>query len=386
MHHREVFHSHFLPSFDFMHGARQRALGFAVCAVVRRGAALSVTSIGRCWGSAAGTKHAIKAADRLVGNRHLAAEAEAVYQRLAARIIAPYSQAVILVDWSDAHPDRQMQILRATVCFAHRSLVLYEQVFRLSQYNSHQAHRQFLQALARILPEGVMPTLVTDAGFRNPWFREVRAMGWHFVGRLRSNARWCAVGQASWQSLPELHAQAGRRAKSLGHGLLAQTQSLEGRLYLAPRPRKARGKPARNSHTRNDQRNRKSHWQPWVLFSSLDRPAADILAMYRQRMSIEAGFRDLKSARFGLGMEHGRVSTPARLTVLLLIAALAIWVLAWIGWLARQAGISRRLQANTVRHTEVLSVSTIARILFRRPEWGEWLRQCRWNEKFVGIG
>jgi hypothetical protein len=386
MHHREVFHSHFLPSFDFMHGARQRALGHAVRAVVQRGAALSVTSIGRCWGSAAGTKHAIKAADRLVGNHHLAAEAEAVFQRLAARILAPHTRPVVLVDWSDAHPDRKMQILRATVCFQRRSLVLYERVFRLSQYNSHKAHRRFLRGLARILPEGVVPILVTDAGFRNPWFRAVRAMGWHFLGRLRSTVQWCAVGQACWQTLPELHARARRCAQALGRGLLAREHSMEGHLYLAPRPHKTRGKAARSSHTRNDQRHRKSHWQPWVLFSSLELPATDILGMYRQRMSIEAGFRDLKSARFGLGMEYGRVSTLARLTVLLLIAALAIWVLAWIGWLARQAGISHRLQANTVRHTEVLSVSNIARILFLRPEWAEWLRQCRWDQEFVGIG
>jgi len=386
MHRREVFHSHFLPSFDFMHSARERALGFAVSAVVRRGASLSITSIGRCWGSAAGTKHAIKAADRLVGNHHLATEAEAVYQRLAAGIIAPHTRPVLLVDWSDAHPDRHLQILRATLRFQRRSLVLYEQVFRLSQYNSHEAHRQFLQALARILPEGVVPIVVTDAGFRNPWFRAVRAMGWHFLGRVRSTAHWRAVGQACWQSLPELHARAGQRGKALGPVQLAREHSLEARLYLAPRPPKARGAAARRSHARNDQRNRKSHWQPWVLFSSLKLPAADILRMYRQRMSIEAGFRDLKSARFGLGMEHGRVSTPARLTVLLLIAALSLWVLARIGWLARQAGISRRLQANTVRHTEVLSACTIARILFLRPEWAEWLRQCRWDPRFVGIG
>jgi hypothetical protein len=32
-------------------------------------------------------------------------------------------------------------------------------------------------ALAEMLPDGAAPTLVTDAGFRNPWFRAVVARG-----------------------------------------------------------------------------------------------------------------------------------------------------------------------------------------------------------------
>jgi hypothetical protein len=382
----EVFHSQWLPSFPFMHRARQGALRLGVQALVVHGASLTIKSIGHCWSSDVDTKHGIKAADRLVGNPHLAAESEAIYQVMAGRILKPDSRPVVLVDWSDAHPDRQMQILRATVKFAGRSLVLYEQVFPLSLYNSRRAHQEFLQALARVLPKGVSPILVTDAGFRNPWFREVQAMGWDWLGRVRSTAQWRCLEHAGWQELTELHAQAGRHGQWLGQVQMARETPHQGYLYLAPKPHKARRKPSRNSNTRNDKRNRKSYSQPWVLFSSLDRPATEIIQIYRQRMTIEAGFRDLKSARFGMGMEYGRVTQLRRLKVLLLIAALAMWVLLSIGWMARIDGISRRLQANTIRDSEVLSVFNIARSLFERSRYHDWLRGCRFDEKFEGIG
>lgn len=386
MQQHEVFHSSWLPSFPFMHRARERALSLGVRAIVVQGASLTIRSLGESWRSGAKTKHSIKAADRLVGNAHLADECEAVYRVLAARSLAAGSRPVVLVDWSDAHPDRQMQILRASIPFAGRSRVLYEQVFPLSQYNSRAAHRQFLQALARVLPQGVCPILVTDAGFRNPWFREVQALGWDWVGRVRSTVRWRPIDQQRWQRLPDLQARAQRRAQSIGPAQLARESPLQGYLTLAPRPNKLRHRPARHSRSRNDQRNRKSYSQPWVLFSSLNRPAMEILRLYRQRMSIEAGFRDLKSARFGIGMEYGRVTQLARLKVLLLIAAIAHYILIGIGFKARQQGISRQLQANTVRHTPVLSASNIARILFNRPEFQEWLKQCQPDEIFVGIG
>ncbi len=39
--------------------------------------------------------------------------------------------------------------------------------------------------MATPIPEDVQPILVTDAGFRAPWFRAVEAMGWYWRGRLR---------------------------------------------------------------------------------------------------------------------------------------------------------------------------------------------------------
>ena len=47
------------------------------------------------------------------------------------------------------------------------------------------AEKQLLQRLRALLPKSVTPILVTDAGFRAPWFRAVARFGWHYIGRLR---------------------------------------------------------------------------------------------------------------------------------------------------------------------------------------------------------
>jgi hypothetical protein len=84
--------------------------------------------------------------------------------------------------------------------------------------------------------------------------------------------------------------------------------------------------------------------------------AKKVVRIYRARMQIEEALRDLKSARFGLGMEYHRTARAERLAVLLLIAALALMVLWLIGTAARQRGFARHYQANTIRTHHVLSV------------------------------
>lgn len=66
-----------------------------------------------------------------------------------------------------------------------RTLTILDMIFPDGQQGSPAAEKQFLQRLATLIPEGVKPILVTDAGFRAPWFRAVEAMGWYWLGRLR---------------------------------------------------------------------------------------------------------------------------------------------------------------------------------------------------------
>ncbi|WP_427901927.1 hypothetical protein [Motilimonas cestriensis] len=35
------------------------------------------------------------------------------------------------------------------------------------------------------MPPSCTPILITDAGYRNTWFRQVEALGWYWLGRLR---------------------------------------------------------------------------------------------------------------------------------------------------------------------------------------------------------
>ena len=62
---------------------------------------------------------------------------------------------------------------------------------------------------------------------------------------------------------------------------------------------------------------------------------------YRQRMQIEESFRDLKSQHFGEGLERSRSDGTGRFTVLVLIAALAAFLLWLLGTAAEHRGLPR---------------------------------------------
>ncbi|MCE4300561.1 transposase, partial [Xanthomonas hortorum] len=95
------------------------------------------------------------------------------------------AQPVIVIDWSDLKPDKSWCLLRAAVPVGGRTLTLLDMVVPGKQQGSPGAERRFLQQLRALVPDDVRPILVTDAGFRTPWFRAVSAMGWCWVGRLR---------------------------------------------------------------------------------------------------------------------------------------------------------------------------------------------------------
>lgn len=92
------------------------------------------------------------------------------------------------------------------------------------------------------------------------------------------------------------------------------------------------------------------------------------MSIYRKRMQIEEGFRDVKSLRFGFGFAFDlhRTPCPRRIEVLLLIAALACYALYLAGLQAQTTGRSRRFQSNSVRHKTVLSLWRIGLEYLRR--------------------
>ncbi|SEJ47942.1 Transposase DDE domain-containing protein, partial [Azotobacter beijerinckii] len=81
-----------------------------------------------------------------------------------------------------------------------------------------------------------------------------------------------------------------------------------------------------------------------------------VAAIYRRRMQVEEGFRDLKSHRLGFGLELHRSRCPRRIEILLLIAVLASYALCLLGLQAREAGHERRFQSNSVKDRHVLSL------------------------------
>ncbi len=116
------------------------------------------------------------------------------------------------------------------------------------------------------------------------------------------------------------------------------------------------GDPAENNYSRKKATGQR---EPWLLATSLPvttKLAKKITRLYKLRMQIEEGFRDVKSHRFGLGLTYHRTSSVMRLQILLLLASLALIVLWLLGLATIASGHHYQFQANSIRHKRVLSI------------------------------
>lgn len=356
-----------------MHAARCEALEAAVGSALR-GRCLTVTGLGRWMQGSAQEKHCIKRADRLLSNRHLQGEVVGLYGALTGWLVGSQPHPVFLIDWSDLDKAKRHQVLRAALVVAGRALTLYEEVHGPQTALKADTQERFLQRLKALLPAGCVPVLVTDAGFRTPWFKAVERMKWYWVARIRHRHFVRFDGQR-WRCCKRLYVKAGRTPRCLGSAWLTRNQPHRCTLVLFRG--RAQGRHRFNAHGRRarcaySEKHARSAREPWLLGTNL--PPSHFLArrvvrLYRARMQIEEAFRDLKSPRFGLALEHHRTRSTERLGVLLLIAALALLVLWLIGTAAQQRGLMRQYQANTERRRAVLSAVFLGiRILERGGE------------------
>ena len=351
----------------FMHKSRQRAV-VRVAEPLMEGGHLTLTALGRRMGGRVSAKHRIKCVDRLLGNPHLHQEVIGVYHALCHAVLSGRKRPVILVDWSDCTPGRRHLVLKAAVAIDGRALTLYEEVHPLKAYNTPSVHRDFLHHLAALLPEGCRPILITDAGFRGPWFEAVRRLGWDFIGRVRNQVNIDPGGSGQWTSLRRLYRRATRRVLALGESWLSRKYPWNAHLCLV---------------------RKKGYKDPWLLATSLSPErcnARQVVSLYGKRMQIEETFRDLKDARFSLGMTLARTHSLERQQVLLLLGALAMLALWLVGLAARTKGWHRAFQANTVKARHVLSVIFLAREVTRERQHYRLSLTDLWNAAETLLG
>jgi hypothetical protein len=353
-----------------VHAVRAATLVTVVEALVF-GAKLALTPLGRNLRSGAFAKHSIKRVDRLLGNAHLQRERVLIYRAVARRLLAATPRPVLLIDWADCGPGQQRRrwlLLRAAVPLGGRAVPIYEEVHPLARYNSPRTHRRFLARLRDVLPATCAPIVVTDAGFRGPWFRDVERSGWDWIGRVRNQITYRREGDAddrTGASTKTLYAGATPTPRHLGRVLLSRRRSYACELYLVRRYPRGPGRPqkAHGQHA-TARRRRRLHKDPWLLATSLPHTggaARRVVTLYALRMKIEEGIRDTKDARWGFALRYARSRRAERLEVLLLLAALGT-LACWLAGLAAEAHQwGRHFQANTMRRRTVLSTVFIGR-------------------------
>ena len=328
-----------------------RNLLLAVQALVR-GRHLTLMELARHWPGAERVRAPLKRLDRLLGNCEVHARRADLYGA-AVKWLLCGARPIVVVDWSELKSDGRWHLLRAALAVQGRTITLYEEVHPSATKNSGAVELAFLKRLHALVPPGVWPVLVTDAGFRGPWFRAVQALGWYWVGRVRSRTR-VKLSAGPWISCQQLHRQASTQAQCLGEALFAQTRPLSCRLVLMRPPKRGRvelnyyGERARNARSLTMIKRAR---EPWLLAASASLEhlsAKAIVEIYATRMQIEQSFRYLKSHRYGCAFEDTLTRSSRRLEMLLLIHMLAS-LAAWLAGVAASANALARVCLTALR-------------------------------------
>ena len=172
-----------------MHKVRRTSLNAMVTSLMS-GAPCSVTGLGKNSDSNTSEKHQIKRSMRLCSHRYLQGEIGSIYSLMTHRLIGQQQRPVILVDWSDVEPGKQHFLFRASLAVEDRSLTVLEQIYPVTQKEKPAVHTLFMTKLKSLLPPRCKPIIVSNPGFRVPWFRLIESLGWHYVGRVR-NRTFC---------------------------------------------------------------------------------------------------------------------------------------------------------------------------------------------------
>ena len=360
MHATQVINTHLKKMCQGIHKKRMVSLMSMVEACIQ-GKKLSVTGLGRAIKNTVYEKHNIKRADRLMGNLALNQERGLLYRSMAKWIVGNHKQPVILVDWSDLSANRSFHLLRASLPVGGRALTLYDEVHPEKKLGNGDIEKRFLKRLKDLLPKNCCPIIITDAGYRTPWFNAVQELGWDFVGRVGGHTMITPQSKGNWIRVEQIFETATTQPHYLGFIDLVKRNPLACHAYLLRKKKQGRVKKTvfgKRCEMKHSKKNAHRERTPWLIVTSLTGGTTitkRVINLYKTRMQIEEGFRDIKNSRFGFSLDEAKVSTKFRYENLLLVGVLATFAVWLTGKVAELKNIHRQYQANTIKKRNVLS-------------------------------
>lgn len=335
---------------DDVHAMRVLSLANGVVGVMHA-AALGVHAIGRGLADALDldTKHAIKQVDRLLSNRGIV-----VWEWFAqwvAFVLGDRKEILVALDWTEFDKDGQATIALYLVTTHGRATPLVWKTIEKSTLRDRRGEYELevIERLHAIVPRDVGVTVLADRGFGDQkLFAWLDTIGWGFVIRFRQIITLTFEGEskpASEWIPPSGHAKLFRDV------LFTHDKTPVAAIVL---------------------KHQKGMQEAWCLASNrAELGAAEILARYSRRFTIEETFRDIKDNHFGMGLSATRIGSPARRDRLLFISAVAQALLTLLGAAGEACGMDRTLKANTVKH-RTMSLFNQGSYWYRRlPNMGD---------------
>lgn len=177
----------------------------------------------------------------------------------------------IVVDWSGCCGNKTF-LLRASLLYQGCSLVIYNEVHCAKLQENKDVHRNFLLRLKEILPPGKKVTIVTHAGFKTPWFKEVAQLGWFFVGRVLGSICYKLDSEEEWHLAEHLHSQVTRRQTLfIGKGLLSKKSKIQFKRTFLAHFGRSKGRKNKNIRFPDAEKMQQNlARQPWILVTNIE--------------------------------------------------------------------------------------------------------------------
>jgi hypothetical protein len=366
MHAKGFLHKILTP---VIHKARVKVLSDVVTAAIVT-KKLTLTALGRAIDSPIQERSGIQKVNRLLGNRSLLIDYPHIAKALSNLLIGNKKHPEIIVDWTK-YPNSEDAVIRAALAVEGRALTLYEERHSIKKMGNKKVQNSFLKALKQVIPAECKAIIITDAGFHNDWFKEVLKLDWDYVGRIRGIRKYSKPDNEKFILCSSLFKQATKNVKSLGKLILTKKNPTESYFYLVKGKLKGRKALTKQGKVRRDKDSKaysRAHREPWLLASSLTgrNAAKKVERIYSRRMTIEEAFRDLKSLKYGLGLDEGKTKIKKRRDILLLIAMLASLV-AWLtGLIGEKMKLQYQFQSNSIKNRRVISLFYLGCQLIRK--------------------
>jgi hypothetical protein len=310
-----------------IHVKRVQSLAGGVLGVLHA-AMLSIAVVGRAMADVSGIKHksGVKQIDRLLSNEGLKVDdLERIWLRY---VVGGLPELTVAMDWTDFDDDDHTTLCVYLVTRAGRALPLVWKTAKKSALKDNQTRleTEMLERLVEWAPPGTKLTVLADRGFGKSELYECCAMlGIDYAFRFRE----VIVVQDA----------AGTQA-SAGQYLLPNGRP---RMLLSPRVTGKKTPVPAVVVTKA-----KRMQECWCIATSLShKTAAEVVALYGRRFTIEEAFRDTKDLHFGMGLSATHIRDAHRRDRMLMLVALAQAFLTALGQAGENAGLDRSLKTNT---------------------------------------
>lgn len=318
----------------YLHDKRCRSIAYGLLGVMHC-AELSVAGVGRGMARARNLspKHGIKQVDRLLSNPGILIEA--FFKGWVPWVVGDRDSIVVAFDWTEHAHDGQSTIALYLVTRHGRAPPLLWRTVESSELkdNRNRFEDEVLVQLSHLSEPELQVTVLADRGFGDVALYDLLdELGYHYVIRFRG----CIY----------VRTEDGRRVPATE---LVSPTGAPSRYNDVELTRSARRTPG--VITVYDKKMK----EPWFLATRRTESAAEIVALYGRRFTIEETLRDTKHPHFGLGLSQTHIGTSGRRDRMLMLVAIAHALLTFLGRAGETLGLDRQLRANTtVRRTHSL--------------------------------